>query len=196
MPTAQETELRREILEATIELFNQCGLRFTMDQLASGIHRSKKTLYVVFPDKQTLLDAMVDYVFDSIKESETELLADPSMNTVEKLKRVLGAMPDRYDKVDLRSLYVLREKYPRIYAHVQRRLESGWEPTIKLMEQGISEGVIRPVSIPIFQTMMSATLEQFFQRDILIEHGIPYSDALQEVVDILLEGIVTCKGEI
>ncbi|MBR2738939.1 MAG: TetR/AcrR family transcriptional regulator [Lachnospiraceae bacterium] len=181
--------VRKEILDATIGLFNRKGLRFTMDDLAAELHRSKKTIYVFFPDKKHLLDEMVDYIFDSIKDSERRIADDTSLSTVEKIRRVLGAMPEEYRSVDLRQLYVLKEKYPAIYAHVERRLETDWEPTVALMEQGMREGVIRPVSIPVFRTMMQATLEQFFQRDILVKNGITYHEALAQVVDILVDGI-------
>mgnify|MGYP000429396910 CR=1 FL=1 len=42
------------------------------------------------------------------------------------------------------------------------RLETGWETTIALLEQGMQEGVIRPVRIPILKMMLEASLEQFF----------------------------------
>lgn len=69
------------------------------------------------------------------------------------------------------------------------RLENGWESTISLIEKGIAEGTIRNISIPIFKTMMEATLEQFFQRDVLSQIDISYQRALKEVVDILVDGI-------
>jgi hypothetical protein len=72
---------------------------------------------------------------------------------------------------------------------VEQRLETGWENTIALMEQGMEEGVLRKVSIPIVKMMMEAALEQFFQRDILIQNGITYHEALNQVVDILIMGI-------
>ena len=74
---------------------------------------------------------------------------------------------------------------------MERRLETGWETTIGLIEQGMEEGVIRRVQIPIVKIMLEASLEQFFQRDILIQNQIAYKDALQEVVDILVDGIQT-----
>jgi hypothetical protein len=37
--------------------------------------------------------------------------------------------------------------------------------------------------------MLEAALEQFFQRDILIQNGITYQEALTQVVDILIMGI-------
>lgn len=65
-------------------------------------------------------------------------------------------------------------------------MESGWENTISLIEQGIAEKQIRNVSIPILKTMMEATLEQFFQRDVLVRNKISYQEALDEVVMILM----------
>ena len=69
--------------------------------------------------------------------------------------------------MDFRQLYLLKDKYPVIYKQVEKRLETGWETTIQLLEQGMAEGVIRKVSIPIVKMMLEATVEQFFQRDIL-----------------------------
>ena len=54
----------------------------------------------------------------------------------------------------------------------------------------MEEGVIQPIKIPILKMMMEATLEQFFQRDILIRNNISYAEALDEVVNILMNGIV------
>ncbi|MDD6154233.1 MAG: TetR/AcrR family transcriptional regulator [Eubacteriales bacterium] len=187
----QDEKLKTEILDAVIGLFNEYGMKFTMDQLAERLHRSKKTIYRIFPDKKRLLDQMVDYVFDSIKVSEREFLVQTDISTVDKLRRVLGAMPGQFETVDFRKLYILKDKYPELYSHVEKRLETGWDLTIALIEQGQREGVIRDFSIPVFRTMMQATLEQFFQRDILIESGMTYQKALTEVVDILMRGIIT-----
>ncbi|MGN0141209.1 MAG: TetR/AcrR family transcriptional regulator [Roseburia sp.] len=182
-------ELRENILEGTIQAFNQKGLKFTMDDLAGILGMSKKTIYTVFRDKESLFFAMVDYLFDSIKESERAVLADRNLGTAEKIRAILGVLPEGYREIDFRQLYLLREKYPKIYKRVEERLESGWETTISLLEQGMEEGVIRRVRLPILKMMLEAALEQFFQRDILIRNGISYGEALDEVVDILMDGI-------
>ncbi|MGN0362986.1 MAG: TetR/AcrR family transcriptional regulator [Bilifractor sp.] len=185
----EDNLIKKEILEQTIVLFNNEGLKFTMDELAARLHKSKKTIYTIFPDKRALLDDMVDYVFDGIKRSEQEAWEDSSLDTVSRLRKVLGAMPEQYQTVDFRKLYVLKDKYPEIYQHVQQRLENGWEQTMALLGQAMYEGKIRQISIPVFKTMFQATLEQFFQRNVLVENGIPYNQALQEVVNILMDGI-------
>ena len=72
-------------------------------------------------------------------------------------------------------------------AHMLSVLASGEDE--KLLEQGMAEGVVRKVSIPIVKMMLEATVEQFFQRDILITNQISYNEALEEVVNILVDGI-------
>lgn len=185
-----QASVKERILEATISVFNQKGLKFTMDDIAKELAMSKKTIYTVFRDKESMFYAMVDYCFDKIKASEQEVLHDRSLDTKERLRRLLGVLPDGYKDIDFRQLYSLKDRYPKIYKKVEERLESGWETTISLIEQGIEEGVFRPIHIQVVKTMFEATLEQFFQRDILILNGISYSDALEEVVSILMQGIV------
>ena len=182
---------KTKILEATIKVFNKKGLKFTMDDIASELSMSKKTIYTVFKDKETMFYQMVDYCFDNIKRSEEQVINDDSLSTVEKIRRILCVLPEGYKDIDFRQLYLLKEKYPKIYFKVEERLENGWESTISLINQGVEEGSIRPVKIQVFKTMMEATIEQFFQRDILIANQISYQEALDEVVNILVDGIVS-----
>lgn len=182
-------ELRETILEGTIEVFNVKGLKFTMDDIAKTLGISKKTIYTVFRDKESMFYAMVDYMFDSIKESEQRIAHDPALSTIEKIRQIMGVMPEGYKNIDFHQLYQLKDKYPAVYKQVEQRLETGWEETIALLEQGIAEGSIRQIHIPIVKMMLEATLEQFFQRDILIQNKITYMDALNEVVEILMDGI-------
>lgn len=183
-------ELRETILEGAIQAFEAKGLKFTMDDVAHQVNISKKTIYTVYKDKEALYLAMVDYLFDSIKESERQVLEDESLSTVDKIRKILGVMPDGYREFDFQELYELRDKYPLIYHRVEKRLETGWDTTIELLRKGMDEGVIRPVKIPILKMMMESALEQFFQRDILIRNHITYNDGLREIVEILTDGII------
>ena len=108
----KQMDNKEKILEATIKVFNRKGLKFTMDDIASELSMSKKTIYTVFRDKESMFFAMVDYCFDKIKESENEILSDDSLSTVEKIRGVLAVLPSGYKDVDFRQLYTLKDKYP------------------------------------------------------------------------------------
>lgn len=180
---------KEKILSGTIEVFNENGLKFTMDDIAARLGMSKKTIYTVFDGKEELFICMVDYLFDSISESKQAVLNDQSLDTLGKIRKILCVMPEGYRSIKFRKLYELREKYPEIYKRVEQRLETGWEGTIELIEQGISEGVIKPVSVPLVKMMMEAALEQFFQRDFLIRNKMTYAQALEQIVNVLVDGI-------
>lgn len=182
-------ELKEQILEATIQVFNLKGIKFTMDDLAKSLSMSKKTIYTVFSDKNELFLAMVDYLFDGIKGAQAEIINSTELSIIEKIKGVLNVMPAGYKDIDFRQLYLLKDKYPKIYSQVEKRLENGWEETFLLLEEGKKTGVIKNVDIEIVKLMFEASVEQFFQRDILIKNNLTYQGALCEVVDILMDGI-------
>lgn len=182
--------IENKILEGTLTVYKDKGLKFTMDDVARTLGMSKKTIYKVFDDKEAMFLAMVDYIFDSIKVAENEILEDSSLDTLEKIRRILCVLPDGYKDIDFGQLYDLKSKYPKIYEKVEMRLETGWEPTISLIEQGISEGVIRQINITIVKMMFEASLEHFFQRDVLYKNKLSYRQGLAEVVSVILDGIV------
>ncbi len=182
-------EIKNDVMRSCISLFNEKGLKFTMDDVASDCRISKKTMYVIFKDKEEMFLAVVDYLFDGIKMSESLVLGDDSLSTVEKIRKILGVMPESYKEMDFGRFYLLRDKYPAIFAKVEERLETGWETTLELLEQGQKEGVIRKVDISLVKLMFEATLEQFFRRDYISKNNFNYNETLAEVVDILIEGI-------
>ena len=182
-------EQKERILKGTIQAFNEKGLKFTMDDLARILGMSKKTIYVEFTDKNSLFLAMVDYLFDGIKESEEEIINNTDIDIVDKITTMLGVLPESYKDIDLRQLYMLKDKYPVIYKRVEERFENGWQQTIELLKEAMEEGKVRKVNVDIFKMMMEAAIEQFFQRDILIYNSLSYEEGLKEVVGILLNGI-------
>lgn len=182
-------EQKERILKGTIQAFNEKGLKFTMDDLARILGMSKKTIYVEFTDKNSLFLAMVDYLFDGIKESEEEIINNTDIDIVDKITTMLGVLPESYKDIDLRQLYMLKDKYPVIYKRVEERFENGWQQTIELLKEAMEEGKVRKVNVDIFKMMMEAALEQFFKRDILIYNSLSYEEGLKEVVGILMNGI-------
>lgn len=181
--------MKQKIVEGALEVYRLKGPKFTMDDLASKLGMSKKTIYTVIPDKKTLFTDMVNFTFDAIKESEEEVMRLPNLSTKERLRRILGVMPDQFAGIDFAQLYSMKDKYPEAYALIANRLETGWDLTISLLEQGVKEGVFRPVDRTIFQMIFEASLERFLNGSELKENNIDYLDALQQLVDVLIDGI-------
>lgn len=182
-------ELKDRIIDAVIEEFNEKNLKFTMDDVAKRLGISKRTLYTVVQDKEALFIEAVDCVFGAIKECEREIIEDNSLDIVEKLRRILIVIPQKYKAIDYRQLYDLKTKFPRIYAKIENRLETEWEPTFRIMKQAMDEGRIKRIDLTVFQAIFSGTIEYYISRKALIDSNITYEEALKQMLDILLEGI-------
>lgn len=183
-------ELRTRILESTIAVFNRKGLKLTMSDIAKEISISKKTIYKEFESKDELFDEMVDYIFDTIKAREEEIANDSGISTIERLRALLGAMPDNYQGINFQDLHPLKEKYPEVYKKIENRLETGWETTIELIEQGKKEGVVRQdADFRFVKIMFEASIEKMLSDNTLEKSKIKYMDALNAIVDILVDGI-------
>lgn len=181
-------ELNQQIIDKATELFNQKGLRFTLDEISEQLHISKKTIYVYFRCKEDLLMTMADQVFASIQNKKKQIIEE-EMLYEDKLKKMLVALPDEYLNIDFRKLEGLEEKYPAVYERVRQYLETGWDPVIELIEQGQKQGILKKVSIPVLQTMVSSSIRSFLNDGILESNDINYTEALDSMVEIIINGI-------
>lgn len=184
-----EKELRARLRAVGMELFQKEGLHFTMQEVAQGIHISKKTIYAVYSSKEELLLDMVDEAFASIHRRKQAIL-DGTGTLEEKLRSVMIALPEGYSALDLQQLKLLDERYPAVARRVREHLETGWEPTLALLEQAMAQGLMRRVSLPVLQGMVSASIEHFLSDRTLEVQGIRYTQALEEMIDILMEGVL------
>ena len=54
----------------------------------------------------------------------------------------------------------------------------------------VDEGVMRPVSLPVLRQMITASIESFLADRSLAESGVQYVAVLEEMISILLEGVL------
>ena len=178
-------DLQSRVLKAAETLFQRSGLRFTMQEVAVALHISKKTIYTVYPSKEELLLDMVDTLFADLHREKDDLMTS-SASIEERVQAVIVALPEQYRALDFRLLGTLDEKYPAVARRVREHLETNWEPTIALLEEGIRVGRIRPVPIPVLRQMITASIESFLAGG---KTEASYADTLAAMIDIIMNGI-------
>ncbi len=182
---------RELCLEQTLLILSERGLKFTMNELASQLGMSKKTIYQLFVSKEALLSEVVKNTFAKIKEAEQIILSDESLDIIQKIKALTIVLPDSYKSLNWQRVGELADKYPKIYAQIQEGLESDWESTLSLYEEAIERGLIKPTNLAVVKTMIESSIEHFLSTHELEEGQISYIDALETMMDIILYGITT-----
>lgn len=185
-----QLELKETCLKKTLLFLSERGLKFTMNDLAKELGISKKTLYQMFESKEDLLIQVADSCFDDIKKSEKMILSEENLSTKDKLKKLVIALPDGYRGLNWYRIEELNDKYPSVYRRVQERLETDWDKTLNLIEKGIREGDLRPINLPVFKAMLEGAMEHFLTGSELKENNISYGDALDMMIDIMMDGVV------
>ena len=160
-----------------------------MDDLATEMKMSKKTIYTVFRDKNELMCEMLDYAFDLIKEAEDKIYYDDSLSTIEKIRGILAVLPESHYGFDYTAMHQLAEKYPMAYEKLIYRLDSGWDKTFELIKKGMDNGEIRQIDENIIKLMYEACIDKLLMGDFLQENGKGYPPALAEVVDVMVDGL-------
>ena len=189
-----EKELKIKVAEAAMKAFNEKGVKFRMDDVANMLQMSKKTLYKLYDSKEKLILKAVDLGFGAVMENKQAIIDDPDLDMVEKIRRVIIAIPDRYQTMDWRRLYEFRDSFPEAYARIQFYLQNNWEGTIDLVKKGIEQGLIRDINITVFRCILESAFQSFIGNTALIDAGVSYDDALNTMIDIVMTGIVTEKG--
>lgn len=181
--------LELKIVNATINIFKEKGIKFTMDDLANNLGVSKRTLYENIDSKEKLLNLLVDYIFDEVSEKAKEIFKDNSIDDLEKLKKVLTLLPRSYDAIDYTKIHEVKKFYPKIYEKIMYRLNSSWNQTNILVKKCIDEKLIKKVNIYVMKSVLIGSIRIILEDNNLQKEKIDYSETMNNIIDILFDGL-------
>ena len=178
------------LIEAGLSVFQQKGVRFTMDDLSHAMGISKKTVYELVESKEALIAGIIGHVHEDIHRQQAAILADAGLRPAEKLERILTVLPVYGTFFEYGRLAELEEKYPVQFERMTVLLNQGWETTFDLYREGVAQGTLRPCHPDLFKTLYTSAVTALFHDRFVLRHQMPYADTLKEVVSILMHGFV------
>lgn len=182
-----EEKLRLE----TYALYQEHGVKFRMEDLASLLGVSKKTLYEQVHSKEELVLRAIEYYFDAVVKEQVSIHADAAIAPLLKAEKLLCVVPHLpFSHYRVREL---RRTFPEAYQRMTLWLHSGWEQTYKVLDEAIEQGTVEPFDRVLFAKMYAYSIEgvvnereQYSKED--------FSREQHRVVNMLLRGISTQRG--
>lgn len=134
--------VRERVIQQAGKLFSVHGIKkVSMDEVASSLGISKRTIYTVFADKEDVVRSCVDS-FQEKRERRVLEIKKNAANIVQACLQII----DGYRNTPLPN-YLLWEDiekyYPNIHQQIQEGAESSKNYTKQLLEEGIWEGYFR-----------------------------------------------------
>lgn len=177
--------MREKILDSAIKMYNEKGVKFTIDDIAADLSISKKSVYKYFSGKDEIIDSVIEMVFDDIERQHYEILSRDDINVLEKLKKILNVNPTMMQVSD-NKIAKLKELYPDSYKKIKNHFEGKWDLTLSVLDECRKQDYVKQVPDDIFRTVLIGIFDNSTNSD-------DYSDTVEKCIDWLFEGIATDK---
>lgn len=191
-------EQKKDIINISWALFYQYGIKsVTMDDIASKMGISKKTLYNYFTNKNDLVSEACEWDIENPKFSieHDEII---HLNALDQYFEFFNFMNDSIlQKCDAMD-YDLKKYYPKVWINYkERKIKIFQKEILRNLQKGIKEGLYRPElnidfiskNLVSFYLNLNSTEYEVFSSDEVFS-----KDMHRELTLYHLHGICTNKG--
>lgn len=189
---SSRSSLRERIINTALQMFSRRGIRgITMDDIAASLGISKRTLYEVFADKESLLEACIR---KRHHENETYALAvqASARNVLEVLLKCYQRSVEMYHATNRRFFEDIK-KYPKVYQLMLNRQNRDSEAFIRFFREGVEQGIFRSdINFGIMDLLLREQLDMLMDTDICERY--PFPEVYESIVFTYIRGISTEKG--
>lgn len=189
---SQRAELRERIVVAAMEAFRSKGIKsITMDDIAAALGISKRTLYEVFSDKESLLKECILKAQED-RDKYLQQVYEESHNVLEVILAVFQKSIEMFHRTNKRFFEDIK-KYPRVYEMMRARQDSDSEKTMSFFKVGVDQGIFRSdVNFAIVNMLVREQFDVLLNTDICNEY--PFIEVYESIMFTYIRGISTEKG--
>ncbi|AZQ42940.1 TetR/AcrR family transcriptional regulator [Nonlabens ponticola] len=190
-------EVKERILEESMDLFLTLGFKsVTMDEIASRLGMSKKTLYTHYRTKGSLVDAASVNFCEHVCNGVDDISASESANPIEELYDVKKFVMQQLRGDNTSPVYQLKKYYPEVHRKVELMQFDHMDKCIKRnVERGIEQGFYRDnIDAAFVARMYFVGIQGIKNISIFPAEDFPVNDLYDQYLEYHLRGIVTPAG--
>lgn len=192
-----DLEIKNRILQQAREHFFKFGFsKVTMNEIATDLGMSKKTLYAYFPSKEELLVELLRQLQNEIETTAERLIADETMDFGEKLSKLMGLIHGYHSKLDAHFLADLQKSAPeswKLCGHFE--LERMKNNVSAIIRQGVEQGIFRnDVNEEVLVMMYTILMQNMMTPETLRRLPLSTSELYDAMMKVLFGGVFTNEG--
>jgi AcrR family transcriptional regulator len=185
-----------KILKAASDTFFSRGFyKIPVDDIASLLKMSKKTIYKHFPTKENLVRE-VAYLFIKTHSSNIAEIINYDYNAVEKLFYIFKYLGNMLININDKWFSDIQSQAPEIWNEIEAfRSRFMTQNISRIIEQGKKEKyIVNHPSLIIINVFISS-IRGIINPAFITNNKMPAFKALESTLDILMNGILTAKGK-
>lgn len=190
-------EIRNRILEYSAKKFMENGFyKTSMDEIASELGMSKKTLYKYFDSKSDLVQQVAVNFIETQKKWVDEIIMDRKTDIIEKLILLTKRNTDRTRMVNEKWHNDIRLHEPKLHKYCEKfQNESISRIATELIKQGKKEKVIEDYPPALIVESTNILLRNLFSMEYISGSGYSIDTIFTFIVNLLLNGVLTPRGK-
>ncbi|MEP7257961.1 MAG: TetR/AcrR family transcriptional regulator [Flavitalea sp.] len=189
-------ELKDRIQQKANDLFRRYGVKsITMDEIASQLGVSKKTIYLYFSDKDELVDVVTANLIDYAQQS-CEKHKQGSLNAIHEIFQAMDFINEMFTDLNPVMLHDLDRFHPKAFRIFLDHKNKYLFQLIKAnLERGISEELYRPeINIDIIARLRLEGMLLGFNQDVFPATKFNLAEIQRQIIDHFLFGVASQKG--
>ena len=188
-------EEKIKIIEQSEEkLFRDGFYKTTMDDVASELGMSKKTIYKFFPSKEELIMAIAKHFMNRLKSKIIPAL-NSDKNAIEKLGELIQILAGVSERISTKRMEEMKRHFPSLWSEIDNfRTEMMFGNITRVIEQGKAEGLFIDYPTSIIMNMLVISVRTIVTPDFILNNNFSISEAALYAFKIIIGGIVTEKG--
>ena len=188
-------EDQNKIVEMTEEKFFRDGFyKTTMDEVASELKMSKKTIYKFFPSKDDLVTAIARHFMEGLKSKIVPAL-NSDKNAIEKLAELNHILTKVSAKISTKRMDEIRQHLPKLWIEIDNfRTKMMFLNITKVIDQGKAEGLFIDYPTPIIMNTLVSSVRAIVNPEFILNNNYSISEAALYTFKVVIGGIVTDKG--
>lgn len=177
------------------KLFKEGFYKTTMDDVASELGMSKKTIYKFFPSKEDLVLAIAKHFMNRMKSKILPAL-NSDKNAVEKLSELIKILAGASEKISNKRMEEMKRHFPGIWNEIDSfRTKMMFENITKIINQGKAEGLFIDYPTSIVMTILVVSVRSIVNPDFILNNSFSIIEGARFTFKIIIGGIVTEKGK-
>ena len=190
--TDYRASLKERIVDRAMHLFVQQGIKAVrMDDIAHSLSISKRTLYEIYDNKETLLVEVMLKVRER-EDAELKAISQRSKNVMETILNVYYLRTEQMRNTNPQFFMDLA-KYPSVMKILKSSHERTHSDFMLFMERGVGEGYFRSdINYELVYFMFNAFSEQCKTENIFQKYSL--ESIFRNNVFVVIRGICTQKG--
>jgi AcrR family transcriptional regulator len=194
--STEDPAIARILRQARDHFFSHGYCSCTMDELASELGMSKKTLYVHFRSKDEIMRAVLGQFDAEVRADAEALFANRQLNFAEKLRGFAEGLVQRMALLNPRTLRELQRFAPELYQlTVEMRQKNIPYIFGRFVEEGQLSGKVRTDVSPVFAVeFFLQAMQGLIQPATLERLGSAPREVIPRAIDLFFGGLLTPAG--